>query len=84
MLIVHRCECGHLDRWHSSNPLTGTRSCADYRCRCTEPIYGRPEVIPSWRGTLDGTWLDTVTRPPECDCGDCATLFAQAIGKEVA
>lgn len=84
MLIVHRCECGHLDSWHSHSSLTGTHRCADPRCGCVKPSYGSPEVIPSWRGTIDGTRKDTVTRSPECDCPACAELFANATDKEVA
>ncbi len=84
MLIVHRCHCGHLDRWHSSSALTGTRSCSAPQCGCAQPVYDKPEVIPSWRGTIDGTQRDVVTRRPECDCRDCAALFTSATNKEVA
>ena len=84
MLIVHRCACGHLDLWHSYNNLTGTYSCAGYRCSCAQPSYNAPGMITSWRGTIDGTWLDTVVRRPECDCSDCAELFSNATNREVA
>ncbi|WP_024875347.1 hypothetical protein [Saccharomonospora piscinae] len=84
MLIVHRCECGHLADWHTYSNLTGSDSCSALRCDCASPSYGKPQVIPSWRGTTEGTWLDTTVRRPACECQDCAELFTHSPDREVA
>lgn len=86
MIIIHRCQrCAHPDQFH-----TGVSTCSYGACRC-EPVYGPPEIIPTWDSTLNGRseLNETIYQPgtvwtthggKTCGCDQCWELYREATG----
>jgi hypothetical protein len=83
-LIVHRCDCGHVDIFH-----TGPQCCAG-RCRAGthNPKYGPPEVIPTWNQAT-GKRVEEIAEPGTkhagfgiplqlCGCDACREVYYTA------
>ncbi len=88
-VIVHRCDCGHLDSTHDPAPdKDGNRRCHMAGCGCLDAQPGAPEVIPTWssNGIPTGPALPNPDIVPPgtndgpgigraCDCEDCQSLY---------
>lgn len=86
-VIVHRCECSHIDMSHTESH----GRCSYGYCRCTKTrrqIGGPSELLPSYVGLNEP--VVSVTRPGEifgstlggatktCSCASCVALFEAA------
>lgn len=86
-MIVHRCDCGHPDLFHSDRADGNHQGCSYGACNSRIHNFGEPEVIPSWDSDIKGksAEIEAVTAPgtriqgyphKTCDCADCHALYA--------
>ncbi len=80
VIIIHRCSaCGHPDIFHDKSGV----SCCYTSCRCAQPDFAPPEMIPTF--SADPPWrvVQAITPPgtrdrdfgPLCGCDQCRELY---------